>query len=151
MRVPLLPAFRLGAVLLTALAAPAVALGDTALESTVPRDGAILDRVPTRVIAVHEGRLGRVENATATMDGRDALRGAAHLDPSDSRRLIVPIADRGAGTYEVTWTVLASDAHPLDGSVTFRVRAQFPGAVLARAGTAARRAAAAVRSDVAPA
>jgi copper transport protein len=85
-----------------------------------PTAGALLDTRPTTVELLFSEAVtpaGRGINVYEP-DGRLASSGVA---VADGNRLTVQLGGGSEGTYEVIWTVIASDTHPSRGSFTFSV------------------------------
>jgi methionine-rich copper-binding protein CopC len=114
------------AVLAVALPAP-VALGHSEVTGVHPAGGATLSAAPTSVVVTYGEPVARAASASLTVDGRPADAGAPRLDPSDSRRVRIPIAASGPGVYRVLWSVVAADGDAVAGRTTFTVT---PGPVI---------------------
>ncbi|MGH7995956.1 MAG: copper resistance CopC family protein [Opitutaceae bacterium] len=56
------------------------------------------------------------DGAKRRVDSRDT-----HVDPNDPAVLIVPVPPLPAGTYTVTWRVVARDTHRTEGHFAFTV------------------------------
>jgi len=109
------------ALVAAALAAPAPAAGHTAVERLEPADGAALRSAPAQVRVTYGAPLASVVSAQVLLGGRNVAR-AARIDPSDARRVVIPLDAAGAGAYRVSWTVVGADGHSLAGRAAFRVR-----------------------------
>jgi copper transport protein len=113
-----------------------LAAAHAALQSSSPRDGAVLAASPDRVL-LHfdesvEAALGAVRVFGA--DGRRADSGQVDHPGGAATDVQVGLRDAlPAGTYLVDWRVVSADSHPVHGSFTFSVGR--PGALPAVAGS----------------
>jgi len=67
----------------------------------------------------------RVESGSVVVAG-ERLSGAPRLDPSDARRLIVPLDPGPAGEYRGRWRVTSPDGHEISGEIAFSADAPAP-------------------------
>lgn len=106
-----------------ALALPAVATAHSALVSSSPKDGAVVARVPARVVLVFAQVPAKV-GLMSVMDlqGRDIVA-RVRRDRRDARRVVVTLKPGAAGRYRTTWRVMSPDAHRLTGTFSFTARA----------------------------
>ena len=101
------------------LLAPAV-LAHSQATATDPGDGAVLAEAPGEVALsfTNSIRLTRIE--LTHMD-----QSPVALDLGDQQnfetRFVVPIVDRGTGTYTISWRGLSGDGHVMRGEFSFRV------------------------------
>ena len=119
-RVPL-PSLALALALL-ALAAPA-AFGHAAFEGASPAPGERVESAPRRIVLTFSEPLNRrLSEATLETPGG---RGVESRQTVSGRRIVLaPSRSLGRGAYRVRWrTVSTDDAHPLEGSFGFGVRA----------------------------
>ncbi len=112
------------AALLAVVAAPAA--GHTDVTSSSPADGAVVDRVPARVVLTFGQTIGGAGAMTLTRNGAGNLVKSARRDPRNARRVLVtlkqPGARKQAGRYRLSWRVSAPDGHAMRGVIAFRVR-----------------------------
>jgi putative copper export protein/methionine-rich copper-binding protein CopC len=111
-------------VLLVVLAAPAAA--HTELASAVPAEGATVESVGAIELRFTED----IELELAHVYLQDDA-GIVELGPlasigGDHGSLTVPVPPIGDGTYVVTWHVVAADATPAQGTVSFTVEGSVP-------------------------
>jgi copper transport protein len=108
-------------MLLVALAAPAGAAAHARLVRTVPADGAVLDKPPSRVrVEFDDGvRTAPGSAAVANATGASILGGKTR---ARGRVLIVPLRHGLApGAYSVRWSVASDDGHREQGVLAFTV------------------------------
>lgn len=117
----LVVALLLGVGALIGLASPASA--HASLQDTVPKNGAHLDDPPAVVsMQFTEGvevSLGSVRVFNA--NGQRLDTGPITHPNGDGASLAVPLPKIGDGAYVVTWRVISSDSHPVQGAFTFTV------------------------------
>ena len=108
--------------LLLALAAPVAAHEE--LVASEPAAGAAIEAPPTEVVLTFSGEL-EPESGFVVLDAAGDEVGTGELDLDVAERNIlrgdVVIADDG--TYTVSWTAVAADEHPEEGTYTFVVGA----------------------------
>ena len=112
-----------GTLLLWVVAAyPLVSYGHSALESSVPRAGAVLESAPKhlklRFSEALEPALTKVE--IIVNGAAKPLALVPTLSP-DGKEVGADIAPLGPGTYSVNWNVVARDGHRTKGSFSFTV------------------------------
>ncbi len=109
------------AVMTTALVAtPAPALAHTELLGTSPADAAVLTEEIDEVTLTFSGPV-RADGSSVTITGPD---GQSHnAGPLSVLDFVVhqPITQLASGGYQVAWTVLAGDGHPMTGQFAFQV------------------------------
>ena len=117
------PAAALALALLTVVA-PAAQAHDQ-LISTDPPDGAVLDTAPASVGLTFSEDVLDI-STTVVVAGPD---GSVPTTASvDGTTVTAPLpADLPDGAYTVTWRVVSSDGHPVQGSFGFTVQAAGPG------------------------
>ena len=94
------------------------------LESSEPRDGAVLSQAPgevtirfTEPIKVGLSTIEVHDPAGKQVDGKDA-----RADAKEPRLVHLALASSlGTGTYKVTWTAVAEDMHVAKGTFRFTV------------------------------
>lgn len=104
------------------LASPATA--HFKLTEAVPANGAVVD-APVKEIRLRFSATGTPVGAGFTLfdSAGSAAPVTSHTPDSGRTWLVHPRAPLTAGTFELRWSVAAPDAHPLTGTVTFKVRA----------------------------
>jgi methionine-rich copper-binding protein CopC len=106
--------------LMLATALPALAHNE--FKSSNPKDGATLDTAPTAVELTFSEDLidGQTTVTLAGPDGADTSAGTAQLSGA---KVSVPLKPTKAGTYTVTWKVVADDGDVTDGTFKFTLSA----------------------------
>jgi methionine-rich copper-binding protein CopC len=99
---------------------PAGALGHASLVGTSPAAGSVVPRLPATVTIRFDQALGAVNSVQLTSGANHVAR--AGLDPRDARRVVVKTTRPVAGRYQLRWTVVATDGHRQQGTVSFRAR-----------------------------
>ena len=118
-----LPAL-LGALLALCLAlfagAPAAQAHDELLQAD-PADGARLAQAPDRVTLTYSGDITALGNEVRVTDsqGKTVSTGDVTVDGTHVIQRISP--DAGDETYTVSWRVVSSDGHPIEGTYSFTV------------------------------
>lgn len=109
-----------------ALGAASGATAHSGLETTSPRQGAVLNRPPAAATLTFSAPLGRVGTVRVMRNGRGNLVRRARLHPRDAARVVVALRRPGrrawAGRYRIVWRVTAADGHIMRGVVAYRVR-----------------------------
>ena len=110
------------ALLATALAPCAAGAHALLLEST-PADGAVLSAAPARAELRWDSRIER-KLARVALDGPDGKEVALAPDPGEARpdRISLALPRLAAGSYRLTWRVLAVDGHASFGQIRFTIR-----------------------------
>lgn len=110
------------ASMLVVVAAPAAAHTD--LVGSDPTAGATVRGAPEEVtLRFNEPMDSRLANVALTTPGRDPIR----LPVTEGREpstLVAAVGDRGAsgGAWNLAYRVTSADGHPVQGTVSFRVR-----------------------------
>ena len=118
-----LPAL-LGALLALCLAlfagAPAAQAHDELLQAD-PADGATLEQAPDRITLTYSGDITALGNEVRVTDsqGKTVSTGDVTVDGTHVIQRISP--DAGDETYTVSWRVVSSDGHPIEGTYSFTV------------------------------
>jgi methionine-rich copper-binding protein CopC len=119
--------------LLLALAAPVAAHEE--LVASEPAAGATLETPPTEVVLTFSGELAP-ESGFVVLDpaGEEVGTGELDLDVAERNILRGDVVIADDGTYTVSWTAVAADEHPEEGTYTFVVgaAAEQPNTALAR-------------------
>lgn len=102
------------------------ALAHTDVESSTPRDGAVLARTPATATVTFGEPMQRVSRITVSRNGQGNLVKSARLSPRDASVATVTLKRPGPkkqpGTYRLRWEVVGADGHALTGTITYRVR-----------------------------
>ncbi len=101
---------------------PAGALGHATLVGTSPAAGSVVPRLPATVTIRFDQALGAVASVQLTSASGGNHVAQAGLDPRDARRVVVRTTKPVAGRYQLRWTVVATDGHRQQGTVSFRAR-----------------------------
>jgi methionine-rich copper-binding protein CopC len=103
----------------------ATALAHTEVESSSPRDGSTLSRLPARVVLTFEQPISRVRLVVVKRNGKGNFAKTFEQDPRDARRVLVTLKRPGvkwrAGRYRVNWLITATDGDAVNGVLAFRV------------------------------
>lgn len=125
------------AAVAAAVLAPA-ALAHANLVDTSPRDGEVLDALPTEVrIRFDDAVKVGPGNAVVLNDGGSALGGRPRVEDG-GRTLVLPVRAGLSGDYSVRWRAISDDGHFESGVLAFRVGAggaEPPRSVFAAEGT----------------
>ena len=101
-----------------------MALAHTEVESSSPRDGATLSRLPARVVLTFGGPIA-VRTVVVKRNGKGNLAKTVARDPRDATRVLVTLKRPGlkwqAGRYRVNWVITATDGDAVSGVLAFRV------------------------------
>jgi len=108
--------------LLTVAGAPPAAAHDR-LVSSDPADGATVETLPAALTLTYSAEPMDAGDGTAVAvaapSGADVTAGDPVIEGAN---VSVPLAEAAeAGVYTVTWRVVSSDGHPIDGSFSFTV------------------------------
>ncbi|MDQ4503941.1 copper resistance protein CopC [Sinomonas sp. ASV322] len=112
-----------------ALALPAAAANaHDVLESTNPANGSTVAAVPAAVELTFDHTPIAIGTKVVVKDpsGTDVASGEARVVDNTVTQAIKPGAP--AGAYTVTWRVVSSDSHPIEGTFTFTAKAPRGGA-----------------------
>lgn len=118
------PVARLLALLVTtctlALFSTAPALAHDSIISSDPADGAALTASPAQVALTFTDEIQAVGSQVVVADaaGTQVAAGAPAVVGTGATLPLPALAD---GAYTVTWRVVSSDGHPIDGTFTFSV------------------------------
>ncbi|SFP47110.1 hypothetical protein SAMN05660464_3215 [Geodermatophilus dictyosporus] len=111
---------RLSAVVVLALglvlAAPATASAHTGLRATEPAADSTVTTTPQAVTLTFTAS---VLGGDVTVTGPDGTPVGAGAVAHDGAVLTAPVVLTAAGRHTVTWSAVAADGHPLDGTFTF--------------------------------
>lgn len=119
-RVPAALAALLALCLTLFAGVPAAQAHDELLESD-PAQGATLDQAPDRITLIYSGNITELGNEVRVTDshGQTVSTGEVTVDGTRVTQRITP--DAGDETYTVSWRVVSSDGHPIDGTYGFTV------------------------------
>ena len=113
------------AVALCLGAGATTALAHTEVQSSSPKDGATIARLPARVVLTFAEPISRVRRVVVKRNGKGNLAKTVAQDPRDARRVLVTLKRPGAkwqpGRYRVNWLITATDGDAVNGVVAFRV------------------------------
>lgn len=100
--------------------APAAQAHDELLQAD-PADGATLEQAPDRITLTYSGNITALGNEVRVTDsqGRTVSTGDVTVDGTHVIQRISP--DAGDETYTVSWRVVSSDGHPIEGAYAFTV------------------------------
>ncbi|GAA1420484.1 hypothetical protein GCM10009601_19070 [Streptomyces thermospinosisporus] len=108
----------------TLLAGAAPASAHAALTGSDPRQGAVVDKAPTRVSLTFSEPIAVSDDAVRVLDPKGKRVDRGDLSDPDgttySVRLLSGLPD---GTYTVTYQVVSADSHPVTGAFTFSIGA----------------------------
>lgn len=120
-------------VLASTLLAGALALGwqtpalaHDQLVSSDPKDGAALDEAPGQIVLTYNNPV-QASFATVAVTGPGGTN-IAEGKPQvvDSKVTQALKSEAPTGTYEVSWRVVSSDGHPIDGTFTYSIKLVVP-------------------------
>ena len=101
---------------------PAGAAAHASLVGTSPPAGSVVMRLPATVTIRFDQALGTVTSVRLLDASGGNHVAAAGLDPRDARRVVVRTTRPVAGRYQLRWSVVATDGHRQQGTVSFRAR-----------------------------
>ncbi|MEV6000508.1 copper resistance protein CopC [Streptomyces griseomycini] len=106
------------------LAGAAPASAHAALTGSDPRQGAVVDRAPTRVSLTFSEPIAVSDDAVRVLDpkGKRVDKGAP-ANPSGTTYSVQLLSGLPDGTYTVAYQVVSADSHPVAGAFTFSVGA----------------------------
>jgi len=117
-------------LVLSVFLAPSAAAHDV-LVSSDPEDGAEVEDLTSLTLTFNNDPLD--VNPIIAISGPDGQEKALDLTPMvDGRDVYVEFSDLDPGEYAVSWRVVSSDGHPIEGNQTFTIlegaNAEEPGA-----------------------
>ncbi len=91
------------------------------LVSSIPDNGAVISRLPPRLVLRFNNRVEKALCRIALVDagGRSTPLSVA-TGEGDEAALIAPMPAVPPGSYRVDWRVLSADGHFVSGSLSFR-------------------------------
>lgn len=99
--------------------APALAFAHSKSESTTPADGATVTEVSELSMRFDDPM--RIISVTLTSpDGDFEIERETGMDPATEFRAL-PMEELAPGSYRFDWRGMASDGHPMQGSLSFTV------------------------------
>lgn len=117
-----------GAVVLIAIMAPAAApLIRHGLTDSNPVNGSTVASVPQEVALTFNEPAIALGSAIVVKDGRGANWAAGSIAVNDKRVTQTVKAGAPAGAYTVTWRVVSSSGHAIDGTFAFNAEAPAAG------------------------
>lgn len=125
-----------GALLTTALSSAVPAYAHDAAEGSSPSDGEVVASVPAKVsVTFNNNPLGLGASISVKdSSGAEWADGGVQIVDNVASQSLRPGAP--AGAYSVSWRVVSSDSHPIEGTFSFTASAANGGSTTA-AGTAA--------------
>ena len=119
--------FAAAAVVLAALAFPAVAFAHATLLSTTPGIGRRLPASPHVVTLTFDQTVKTLPNGIRVVDGKGKLvSGVAGQVPGHPTEIEVGVSRLPKGAYTVRWSAISNDSHVGHGLFTFGVRVKAP-------------------------
>jgi copper resistance protein C len=120
-------------VLASTLLAGALALGWQApalahdqLVSASPKDGAALDAAPSEIVLIYNNPV-QTSFATVAVTGPGGTNIAEGKPEIVDNKVTQPLKDEvPTGTYKVSWRVVSSDGHPINGTFTYSIKVIVP-------------------------
>jgi copper resistance protein C len=106
-----------------ALAFPAVALAHAFLDHADPAVGSTVQKSPAQVKIWFTEEIEPAFSAIQVFDstGTEVDKQDSHPDAGDNTLLIVSLPALPAGTYKVSWHVVAADTHKTTGDFKFQI------------------------------
>jgi len=103
--------------------APAAALAHAFLNQAAPPVGGTVPASPKEIrLTFSEGIEPRFSGIDlATDDGRTVATGAAAVDPTNDKQLVLAVPPLVPGRYRVHWHVVSVDTHRTEGEYSFVV------------------------------
>lgn len=100
-------------------AAPASA--HARLVSSTPKDGAVLEAAPKKVVLEFSERIDAQSTQIAVTDSSGGVV-PAQAFTVDGQKLTQPLSLTLSGTYTIGYRIMSEDAHRVDGKLTFTVQ-----------------------------
>lgn len=97
------------------------------LVSSDPADGATIDAATDGLALTYSAEI-LPQGAAASVTDAAGTEHAAGEPAVEGTTVTVPLSDLDPGEYTVTWRVVSSDGHPIDGTQTFTVAGDAPAA-----------------------
>lgn len=118
--------FAVAASLVTAIATAAPAGAHTELIEASPGPGAVVEVAPSHIILMFDNAVQPANDAVvvSAADGSRMSRDDLIVDPSNV--LTESLRPLTAGTYAVSYRVVANDSHVVEGTYQFSVAASAP-------------------------
>jgi len=110
---------------LAAFAFASAAAAHPQVKSAGPAPGSVVKISPKAIrIAFNEAVVASFSGIELTnASGQKQTTGAASLDPSDKKQLIVPVnGELAPGKYTVAWHVVGDDTHHVEGKFNFELK-----------------------------
>lgn len=109
-----------------ALGWQAPALAHDKLVSSSPKDGTALDAPPSEVVLTYNEAV-QTSFANVVVAGPGGTNIAAGKPQVAGNKVTQPVKSEAPnGTYTVSWRVVSSDGHPIDGSFTYSIKLVVP-------------------------
>ena len=118
--------FAVAAAVVTAIATAAPVAAHTELIEASPGPGAVLEAAPSHVMLVFDNAVQPANDAivVSASDGSRVSGDDLIVDPSNV--LMVSLRPLAAGTYAVSYRVVAEDSHVVEGTYQFSVAPSAP-------------------------
>ncbi|MFK3937757.1 copper resistance protein CopC [Alkalihalobacillus sp. NPDC078783] len=102
---------------------PNVTYAHSHMDSSVPEEGQTVEEAVETIELSFDGGIEQASTVQVfTVDGEEMETAAVNIDsPNIEIELAEPLAN---GDYRVTYNVLSSDTHPIEGEFTFSVNAE---------------------------
>ncbi|GAB3427560.1 copper resistance CopC family protein [Flindersiella endophytica] len=109
-----------------ALGWQAPALAHDKLVSTSPKDGVALDAAPSEIVLTYNEPV-QTDFANVVVAGPGGTNIAQGKPQVVGNQVTQPVkAEAPNGTYTVSWRVVSSDGHPIDGTFTYSIKLVVP-------------------------
>jgi copper transport protein len=119
---------RLLAVVLAALAFPAVASAHATLTKTQPQYGTRVEQSPRVVRLDFDQTVDALPNAIKVYTADGKLLSGPTRTTTGGRVMVAPVSRLARGGYTVRWQAISADGHVVSGVFTFGVRQKAPSA-----------------------
>jgi methionine-rich copper-binding protein CopC len=109
-----------------ALGWQAPALAHDKLDSSSPKDGAALDAAPSEIVLTYSEAV-QASFANVVVAGPGGTNIAEGKPQVVGNKVTQPVkSEAPTGTYTVSWRVVSSDGHPIDGTFTYGIKLVVP-------------------------
>jgi methionine-rich copper-binding protein CopC len=109
-----------------ALGWQAPALAHDKLDSSSPKDGAALDAAPSEIVLTYSDAV-QTSFANVVVSGPGGTNIAEGKPQVVGNKVTQPVKSEAPnGTYTVSWRVVSSDGHPIDGTFTYAIKLVVP-------------------------
>ena len=97
------------------------ALPHSALDATVPEDGAVLVQAPPHIVLTFAKRI-RLTRVRMTHDDGNGIDLEAGSQKAFATRFELPLENMGSGLYRIEWRGLSGDGHVMRETFSFQVK-----------------------------